>query len=102
MPEPHVAVLTREYPPEVYGGALAANVGLRAEVRRRVESGMATWAECGGMLWLCRSLDGTPQCGAIAADASMGGRVRVGYRRAPVRADNPVAAAGSELSGGVI
>jgi cobyrinic acid a,c-diamide synthase len=37
--------------PEVYAAALAANAPLLAELRTRVEGGMATWAECGGMLW---------------------------------------------------
>ena len=46
--------------PEVYGEALAANEPLLADVRRRVGGGLPTWAECGGLLWLSRSLDGRP------------------------------------------
>ena len=39
------------------GGQRAA-AGRRA--RRRIAGGLPTWAECGGLLWLCRTLDGRP------------------------------------------
>ena len=45
--------------PEVHAAALADNVPLLADVARRIGGGLVTWAECGGLLWLCRSLDGT-------------------------------------------
>jgi cobyrinic acid a,c-diamide synthase len=85
--------------PEVFAEALAANRPLLAEVGRRVGSGLVTWAECGGLLWLARSLDGHALCGALAAEGHMSGRLRLGYRTALVRADNPVAPAGAELRG---
>lgn len=85
--------------PEAFLGALAANRPLLAHTRLRVAAGMATWAECGGLLWLCRSLDGVPLCGALPADATMTGQLTLGYRRASVRVANPVAAGGSELRG---
>ena len=44
--------------PEVHAADLAANEPLLADVRGRVSRGMPTWAECGGLLWLCRTLDG--------------------------------------------
>lgn len=85
--------------PEVFAEALAANTPLLAGVQRAVAAGLPTWAECGGMLWLCRSIDGHRLCGALPADGALGERVSVGYRRADVRRDNPVAAAGQELRG---
>ena len=30
---------------------------------RRIGAGLVTWAECGGLLWLCRSLDERPMAG---------------------------------------
>jgi cobyrinic acid a,c-diamide synthase len=88
--------------PEVFVESLASNVALRAQVRRRVLAGMTTWAECGGLLWLCRSLGDHPLCGAIAADARMTERITVGYRDAEVLVANPVAPEGARLRGHVL
>ncbi len=85
--------------PEVYGEALAANEPLLAEVRCRIAEGLPTWAECGGLLWLARSLDGRPMSGVVAADATLSGRLTLGYRTATVRTANPVAPVGSVVRG---
>jgi cobyrinic acid a,c-diamide synthase len=85
--------------PEVYTQALSANGPLLADVRRRIERGLVTWAECGGLLWLCRSLDGHRLCGAIEAEAAMTGRLSLGYRQATARSDTPVAARGATIRG---
>lgn len=85
--------------PEVYAQALSSNRPLLADVRGRIEGGLVAWAECGGLLWLCRSLDGHPLCGAVGADAAMTGGLSLGYRRATARSENPVAAPGSTLRG---
>ncbi len=85
--------------PEVFGEALAANTALLTDVRQRVRAGLVTWAECGGTLWLARSMDGRAMCGAVPAEARMTSRLSLGYRRARVLRDNPVAPAGSELRG---
>jgi cobyrinic acid a,c-diamide synthase len=79
--------------PEVYAEALSSNRPLLADVRRRIEQGLVAWAECGGLLWLCRSLDGHKLCGAIEADGAMTGRLSLGYRVATARSETPVAAA---------
>jgi len=85
--------------PEVFAEALATNRPLLDEVRRRVAGGLVTWAECGGLLWLSRSLDGHTMAGVIDAEATMTDGLTLGYRRARVREDNPVAPAGTELRG---
>lgn len=85
--------------PEVHATDLAANAPLLAEVRQRVAAGMPTWAECGGLLWLCRSLDGTPLVGAVPAEARMTDRLTLGYRQATVATDSPVGPAGTRLRG---
>ncbi len=43
MPEPHVALLTREYPPEVYGGAGVHVEYLARELARRVAVTVHAW-----------------------------------------------------------
>lgn len=83
--------------PEVFAESLAGNRTLLADVRVRVEGGLVTWAECGGLLWLCRSLDGHRLAGAVHADAHMTDRLVLGYRHLWPRVDNPLAAAGDEL-----
>jgi cobyrinic acid a,c-diamide synthase len=85
--------------PEVYAEALAANRPLLESVRRRVAGGMPTWAECGGMLWLSRSLDGHRLCGAIDAHGRMGDRLHLGYRTARASVDSPVVSAGQVVRG---
>jgi cobyrinic acid a,c-diamide synthase len=85
--------------PEVFADALAANQPLLADVRRQHDAGLAIWAECGGLLWLARSLDDRPLAGIVPADAKMTDRLTLGYRTAVVRTDNPLAPAGAELRG---
>ena len=81
--------------PELYAGELAANVGLRAEVRDRVTAGMPVIAECAGLLWLGDQLDRRPQCGALPAAATMTGKLTLGYREAVALASSPLAPAGA-------
>ncbi|HEX5366572.1 MAG TPA: cobyrinate a,c-diamide synthase [Acidimicrobiales bacterium] len=85
--------------PEVHAGALAANQALLADVRRRLADGLPTWAECGGLLWLCRRLDGVRLVGAVPAEARMTDRLTLGYRRATTTAPSPVGATGTVLRG---
>src|SRR5207247_98707 len=44
--------------PEVFAPELAANRPLLADLRTAVGRGLCVLAECGGLLWLARSLDG--------------------------------------------
>jgi cobyrinic acid a,c-diamide synthase len=85
--------------PEVFVAGLAENRQLIDDVRTRVDAGLVTWAECGGYLWLCTSLDGVPMAGALPAEATMTERLTLGYRTATPRVDTPVAVAGVSLRG---
>jgi cobyrinic acid a,c-diamide synthase len=85
--------------PEVFLEALAANTPLLGDVRHRVTNGLVTWAECGGLLWLARSLDGRPLSGVVPAEGHMTDRLTLGYRRARVQVASPVADPGAELRG---
>ncbi|WP_158881015.1 cobyrinate a,c-diamide synthase [Amycolatopsis anabasis] len=76
--------------PEQHAEALSANVSLRSSIAEFARSGGAVHAECGGLLYLVRSLDGRPMCGVLDADAEMSGTLRLDYRDA-------VAATGSVL-----
>jgi cobyrinic acid a,c-diamide synthase len=61
--------------PEVFMEQLQANVSLRADVRQAIESGMPAYAECGGLMYLSRSISWRDkQCemaGIIQADVVM-------------------------------
>lgn len=85
--------------PEVYVQRLAENRSLLAEVRSAVTGGLITWAECGGLLWLCQSLDGVPLVGAVDGHATLTSRLTLGYRHAKARRPNPVMHAGETLRG---
>jgi len=85
--------------PEVFVERLAANRPLLDDVRRQVDGGLPTWAECGGLLWLSRTLDGRPLAGAVPADARMTDRLTLGYRRARFLVDTPLGAAGTGVRG---
>ncbi len=61
--------------PETEAQALSANSPLRARVRAAIEAGLPTYAECGGLMYLTRSLTfagrSYPMAGVIAADTVM-------------------------------
>ena len=61
--------------PEVHMQALEANHSLRADIRQAIESGLPVYAECGGLMYLSRSLRWQGrQCkmvGAIPGDTVM-------------------------------
>ncbi len=85
--------------PEVYGAELAANQSLIADLRRRVVGGLTTWAECGGLLLLSRSLDGHQMAGVIEADGRLTDRLTLGYREATGLMASPIGPAGTQLRG---
>lgn len=85
--------------PEVHATDLSANTDLLASIRAAVEAGMPTVAECAGLLYLSRSVDGSPTVGAIAADAVMTPRLTLGYRTAVAPADHLLGAAGTRVTG---
>ncbi|MFM6851092.1 MAG: cobyrinate a,c-diamide synthase, partial [Terrabacter sp.] len=64
--------------PEVHAEALAANSSLREDIRRAVTAGLPTVAECAGMLYLGRSVDGNEMVGAVPAVGAMGPRLTLG------------------------
>lgn len=61
--------------PEVFAKDLEANRELRAEIRSAIESGMPAYAECGGLMYLARTLSyrdiSYEMVGAIRGDVLM-------------------------------
>jgi len=85
--------------PEVFGAELADNHSLKGHVAAAVSSGVTTWAECGGLLWLCETLDDLPMVGAVRARASMTERLTIGYRTAVTAVESPLGPKGTRLRG---
>ncbi|MFG2832845.1 cobyrinate a,c-diamide synthase [Streptomyces sp. NPDC048434] len=85
--------------PEMYAPDLSANAPLRTAVAALAASGAPVSAECAGLLYLSRSLDGKPMCGVLPAEARMTERLTLGYREAVALRDNALAAAGTRVRG---
>jgi cobyrinic acid a,c-diamide synthase len=81
--------------PETNAEALSSNSAMRESVRSFAESGRPVVAECGGLLYLVRELDGHPMCGVLDATARMTGRLALGYREATAPTASPLAEAGT-------
>ncbi|MEV8564035.1 cobyrinate a,c-diamide synthase [Streptomyces sp. NPDC051322] len=85
--------------PEVYAPELSANEPLRKAVAELAFSGAPVAAECAGLLYLSRSLDGQPMCGVLAAEGLMSERLTLGYRDAVAVCDSSLAEAGTRMRG---
>ncbi|WP_088245410.1 cobyrinate a,c-diamide synthase [Streptomyces sp. LUP47B] len=85
--------------PEVYAAELSANEPLRKAVSALAETGAPVAAECAGLLYLCRELDGQPMCGVLDASARMEDRLTLGYRDAVAVSDSSLAVAGTRMRG---
>ncbi|HZV73754.1 MAG TPA: cobyrinate a,c-diamide synthase [Conexibacter sp.] len=85
--------------PEVFGAELAANARLRAAVAAFAAAGRPILAECGGLLYLCRELDGHAMCGVLPARGRMTGRLTLGYREAVAATATPWLDAGERVRG---
>jgi cobyrinic acid a,c-diamide synthase len=82
--------------PEAFGPELEANAPLRAAV---ADFRGPILAECGGLLYLCRDLDGRPMCGVLPASARMTDRLHLGYREAETATATPWLGAGERVRG---
>ena len=85
--------------PEEHAASLSANSRLRSEVAALARAGAPIIAECAGLLYLARSLDGHPMCGVLDASAVMTDRLTLGYREAVAATASPLAEAGTRVRG---
>ncbi|WP_075013101.1 cobyrinate a,c-diamide synthase [Geodermatophilus obscurus] len=85
--------------PEVYADALSANETLRADVAALAARGGPVAAECAGLLYLSRELDGAPMCGVLDVATRMTPRLTLGYRAAVAVTDSVLAPAGTRVRG---
>jgi cobyrinic acid a,c-diamide synthase len=99
LPKQTAAVVIGGGFPEMHLDALAANADLLEDVRRFVEADGPTVAECAGLLYLGRALDGVAMAGAVPMTAEMTRRLTLGYRRATALVDGPIVRAGEQVTG---
>jgi cobyrinic acid a,c-diamide synthase len=89
--------------PELYAGEISANVSMRESVRKAVGSGLPTVAECGGFLYLGKSLedkDGKPyeMAGVLPGEGKKGTHlVRFGYAHLKPESDSMIMRKGDEI-----
>lgn len=85
--------------PEVHVTDLAKNRRLLGEVAHFARTGGPVVAECAGLLYLGRALDGHPLAGVLPMTGTMTPRLTLGYRRATAVANSPIVRAGEQVSG---
>ncbi len=99
VPETDVLYIGGGYP-ELYRNELEANASMRASVRRFVESGKKFYAECGGLMYLARSINGAQMAGVLPVDVQMTDRlVDFGYCEVTTRQDSILGPAGTTARG---
>lgn len=90
--------------PEVFAEALAANQPARSALGTAIQAGMPTYAECGGLMYLCETLTPfggkpLPMVGVVPATVVMAPRLTLGYRRAIARRYSPLMPVGTQVCG---
>jgi len=90
--------------PEVFAKELSGNVVIRDAVRSAIVAGMPTYAECGGLMYLCDSIvdfegNSWQGVGVLQSNAEMGKRLTLGYRETVAVRDSSVLVVGDEVWG---
>lgn len=85
--------------PEMHATPLAGNRRLLAEIHDAVASGMPTVAECAGLLYLARSMEGHQFVGVVPADAQMHPHLTLRYGTATTVVDTLLGPAGTTVHG---
>ena len=91
--------------PELHAAGLSANEPFRRSLAAAIRGGLPTYAECGGLLYLCESLADLdsrtwPLVGAVPGRAAMHERLQgMGYREGVLDADSLLGPAGAGVRG---
>ncbi len=91
--------------PELRAAELSSNTGMRRQIRLASLAGMPVYAECGGFMYLGRSLvdlEGRchPMCACLPLDFRMHKRLRrLGYRKVTLIAATILGQAGMQIKG---
>lgn len=79
--------------PEMFAAQLAANTSARKAVQVAIQAGMPTYAECGGLMYLCQEItdfsgNPFPMVAVLPATAVMEKRLTLGYRQVKALQDS--------------
>ena len=90
--------------PEMFATQLSQNIQSRHAVFQAIQSGIPTYAECGGLMYLCQEIidfqgKSWPMVGIVPSKTMMDQRLTLGYRRAIARENTPLLAAGEVVFG---
>jgi cobyrinic acid a,c-diamide synthase len=90
--------------PEVFAQQLSDNVQAREAIRAAILTGMPTYAECGGLMYLSEGItdfEGQTwsMVGVLPTTAVMGKRLTLGYREATALQDSSLLSAGEVVWG---
>jgi cobyrinic acid a,c-diamide synthase len=86
--------------PELYRHELEENASMRDSVRRFIERDHKFYAECGGLMYLARSLEGAKMVGLLPVDIQMTGKpVDFGYCEIETLRDSILGPAGTRGKG---
>lgn len=84
--------------PELYAKELGENEAMRASIRKAAESGLPLLAECGGFLYLQKTLGGQPMVGLFPGDGFETKRLqRFGYLQLHAEQDSMLFRTGEEI-----
>jgi cobyrinic acid a,c-diamide synthase len=81
--------------PEVFAERLAENKSVLSGLKQVISSGISTYAECGGLMYLSQAIidftgERYPTVGILPTDAVMGRNLTLGYRKAVAQGDTPL------------
>lgn len=90
--------------PEMFAADLSQNVAIRQTLKTAIQAGLPTYAECGGLMYLCESLQTLqgqrfPMVGILPANVKMAKRLTLGYRCAIATQNTPLLTAGTTVWG---
>ena len=92
--------------PELFADTLSQKTALMSEINARSRHHMPIFAECGGFMFLCRTLrladseQPVPMAGCFALDVAMSARLRsLGYREVTLARDTVIGAGGERVRG---
>lgn len=90
--------------PEIFAEQLSANKTLLQQLKQLIQTGIPTYAECGGLMYLCKQLTDLQEqtwtmVGVIPSSVTMETKLTLGYRQALALQNSPIIQAQRQIIG---
>jgi cobyrinic acid a,c-diamide synthase len=90
--------------PEIFAQQLSENKSILKQLKQKILAGIPTYAECGGLMYLCQQLIDLEQqtwsmVGVIPTTVTMSAKLTLGYRQAIALNNSPLIALGQTITG---